>query len=150
MLYVTLHHFQVQVTPTIHAFSRSTFPFVRTTMPVKFEEWPDAQHLIFGNEGKDRRLIFLTAYGRVLLFHKQIPNGSDYDCERGSCSDYHRHLREHDQHECEGHQHIIRRAVMPDWLQHLTDEFGGRMRFIDAYTFHVLKHIVLTKTGEIE
>ena len=38
---------------------------------------------------------------------------------------------------------------MPDWLQYLTDEFGGRMRFSDAYTFHVLKHTVLTKTGEL-
>ena len=39
--------------------------------------------------------------------------------------------------------------TMPDWIQYLTNEYGGRMRFIDAYTFHVMRHIVLTQTGEI-
>ena len=38
---------------------------------------------------------------------------------------------------------------MPDWLQYLTDDFGGRMRFTDTYTFHIVKQMVLTKTGEL-
>ena len=37
---------------------------------------------------------------------------------------------------------------MPGWLELFTEQFGGRMQFTDAYTFHVMKHFMLSHTGE--
>ena len=37
---------------------------------------------------------------------------------------------------------------MPDWLEYMTDQFGGTMRFCDAYTFHIARHFMLANTGE--
>ena len=37
---------------------------------------------------------------------------------------------------------------MPDWLEFMTDHFGGTMRFCDAYTFHVTKHFLFDYTGK--
>ena len=35
---------------------------------------------------------------------------------------------------------------MPDWLVYLAEHFG-LLRFIDAYTFHVTKHFMLSNAG---
>ena len=33
-------------------------------------------------------------------------------------------------------------AGIPEWLDHMTDEYGGTMRFIDPYTFNVMRHVL--------
>ena len=36
---------------------------------------------------------------------------------------------------------------MPDWLVYLAEHFG-QLRFIDAYTFHVAKHFLLSNDAK--
>ena len=33
--------------------------------------------------------------------------------------------------------------TMPDWLKYLAEQFGGKLRFTDAYTCHVAKHFLM-------
>ena len=33
--------------------------------------------------------------------------------------------------------------TMPDWLKYLAEQFGGKLRFTDAYTFHLAKHFLM-------
>ena len=37
---------------------------------------------------------------------------------------------------------------MPDWLEYMYDQFGGTLRFCDAYTFHIARHYMLAYIGE--
>ena len=37
---------------------------------------------------------------------------------------------------------------MPDWLEYLNDQFGGTLRFCDAYTFHVTMRFLLDNMGK--
>ena len=37
---------------------------------------------------------------------------------------------------------------MPDWLVYLAEHFG-QLRFIDAYTFHVAKHFLLSNDAKL-
>ena len=38
---------------------------------------------------------------------------------------------------------------MPDWLVYLAEHFG-LLRFIDAYTFHVAKHFLLSNDDQLQ
>ena len=33
-------------------------------------------------------------------------------------------------------------AAIPEWIDHMTNEYGGTMRFIDSYTFNVMRHVL--------
>ena len=123
-------------------------------MPVKFEECPEAKHLIFVKEGEDRRLIFLIqgdcTMEECFCFISKYPMEVISKANEGLVPITTDIFENEMDMNVKGISTSYEGQAMPEWLQHLTNEFGGRMRFIDAYTFHVFKHIVLTKTGEIE
>ena len=122
-------------------------------MPVKFEEWPDAKYIIFVNKWKDRRVIFIIE-GKCTMeectrFVSKYPMEAITSANEGlvpiTTDIFENAINMNVMGICTSYEG----QRMPDWLQYLTDDFGGRMRFTDAYTFHILKHMVLTKTGEL-
>ena len=122
-------------------------------MPIKFEEWPDAKHLIFVNEWKGRRVIFLIEGNcnmeECFRFISRYPMEVITAANEGLVpitTDFFEHTIRMN---VKGLSTSYEGQRMPDWLQYLTDEFGGKMRFTDAYTFHIMKHLVLSKTGEL-
>ena len=123
-------------------------------MPIKFEEWPNAKHLIFVNEYKDRRVIFFIEGNcnmeECFRFISKYPMETITAANERLIpitTDVFKHTVSM---KVRGLNTSYEGQTIPDWVQHFTNEFGGRMRFIDAYTFHVMSHIWRTHTGELE
>jgi hypothetical protein len=125
-------------------------------MPIKFEEWPDARHLIFVNEwtGKSgRRIIFLIEgncnMAECFCFISKYPVEEITAANQGLIPITTDVFENTVSVRVKGISTSYEGQRMPDWLEYITEEFGGRMRSTDAYTFHIMKHIVLSKTGEL-
>ena len=119
-------------------------------MPIKLDPAaPSDRYLIFVNEMAQRRTITMIT-GQCSI--NECSNFvSNYPMHFVPPDKRHTIPRSKDyfQHEvsvlvkgiCTGQQ-------MPDWLEFMTDHFGGTMRFCDAYTFHVTKHFLFDYTGK--
>ena len=122
-------------------------------MPIKFGQWPDAKHFIFVNERTDRRVIFLIE-GNCDM-DECFRFVSNYPMDEISAANEHLIPISTDvfQHivnvKVKAFNTSVAEQVMPDWLQYFTNEFGGTMRFTDTYTFHIMRHLLLTNTGEL-
>ena len=121
-------------------------------MPIKFEQSADAKYLIFVKEGEDRKLIttiegnctmaecfnFINMYPLEEISQaneRLIPISTDI-------FEYEVKVK------IRGFNAAVAGQKMPEWLEFFSDQFGGTMKFIDGYTFHIMKHVLLTHTGE--
>ena len=123
-------------------------------MPILFNSPPGFKYMIFVNETKDRRVVFFIQ--GICTIEECVSFINKYPMEEINEANDHLVPITTDVFENEVYATVrgIRTSYegqkMPDWLQYLTEKHGGTMRFTDAYTYHIEKHMVLTKTGEAE
>ena len=117
-------------------------------MPLMFENPPDAKYLIYVKEStnEDRRIViliegvckmeecvtFILRYPTNVITaatEHTIPISSD--CFEGEVNV-----------QVRGYTMATAGQVIPKWLEFLTNEYGGTIRFTDAYTFNTMKHML--------
>ena len=123
-------------------------------MPLVFQkEPPDYRYMIFVNESGGRYMVVLKS--GVCTMEECRSYVSAYPADMITPAEQHKIPRKkmHFQHkvttnvDCYNPQRPGQ--SMPDWLVYLAEHFG-LLRFIDAYTFHVTKHFMLSNAGICE
>ena len=121
-------------------------------MPLRFDVPLGFKHMIFVNEFQDRRIVFCiqgvcTVY-ECFAFINRYPTIPIAEADN--------HLIPVTTDIFENEVEVRVRAfstsypgqMLPTWLNYMTDKHGGIMRFTDPYTFHIDKHMMMSKTGE--
>ena len=121
-------------------------------MPLVFQkEPPDYRYMIFVNESGGRYMVMLIS--GVCTMEECRSYVSAYPADMITPAEQHKIPRKnmHFQHnvttnvDCYNPQRPGQ--SMPDWLVYLAEHFG-QLRFIDAYTFHVAKHFLLSNDAK--
>ena len=118
-------------------------------MPLTFNCSPDAKYMIFVKESADagRRIIILIEgpckMEECVIFVMRYP------------TDFITAATEHTipiSSDCFEREVTVQVRCfttategqeMPEWLEYFTNEYGGRMRFIDSYTFNIMRHVLV-------
>ena len=123
------------------------------TMPIKFQkEAANFKYLLFVDVSEGRRTIIMItgicSMEECFTFISKYPTRAITPDKKQAIP----HSNEHFQHEVtvnvRGFNTEKVGQKMPEWLEHLTDQFGGTMRFSDSYTFHIARRFMLAHTGE--
>ena len=121
-------------------------------MPLVFQkEPPDYRYMIFANESGGRYMVMLIS--GVCTMEECLSFVSAYPTDVITPSETHKIPRKnmHFQHtsvttNVDWYNPGLPGQPMPDWLVYLAEHFG-LLRFIDAYTFHVTEHFMLSNAG---
>ena len=121
-------------------------------MPIQFEDQPNDKFVIYVTELTNRVMIFFMAgnFSReeCLRFIAYYPT------EEISIANEHlipittNIFQNVISVKVKGLKMAVSGQELPSWLQYFVNEFGGRLKFTDAYTFYVNRHVLLTKVGD--
>ena len=115
-------------------------------MPLTFQkETQDFRYLFFVNESDGRYMVMLIS--GVCTMTECLSFVSAYPVDMITPNVQHRIPRGdmYFQHEVTIKVKCYNQPgqTMPDWLKYLAEQFGGKLRFTDAYTFHLAKHFLM-------
>ena len=117
-------------------------------MPIRFPtEDQNFKYLIFVEATEGRRTIIMIAgtcsMEECVTFIRKYPAGAVTPDKMQTIPQ----SKEHFEHEMSvkvmGISTEKVSQKMPDWLEYVSDQFGGTLRFCDAYTFYVARHYIL-------
>ena len=122
-------------------------------MPIVFPtEAEDFKYLIFVDANEGRRTIIritgVCTMKECLNYISKYPTGvvtPDKKHTIPKSTEYFEHIVEVD---VKGISAGGASQKMPDWLEYLSEQFGGTLRFCDAYTFHITTHFLLDNMGK--
>ena len=121
-------------------------------MPLVFrKEPPDYRYMMFVNESGGRYVVMLiSGFCTIEECHSYVnaypadPRAEKHRIPRNNMHFQHKVTTKVDCYHPE-----MPGQPMPDWLLYLAEHFG-LLRFIDAYTFQVTKHFMLSNAGICE
>jgi hypothetical protein len=122
------------------------------TMPIKFPtEAQNFKYLIFVDATEGRRtistIVGICSMKECFTFISKYPSGAVTPDKKQTIPQ----SKEYFEHEVSvkvmGISTVKASQKMPDWLEYMSDQFGGTLRFCDAYTFHVARHYMLANMG---
>ena len=117
-------------------------------MPLKFDCSPDIKHMIFVKESADagRRIIILIE--GTCKMEECVTFVMRYPTDFITAATEHTIPISSDCFEQEVNVQVRcfttekEGQKIPEWFEFFTNEYGGRMRFIDAYTFNIMRHML--------
>ena len=122
-------------------------------MPIKFPtEALNFKYLIFVDATEGRRTIITIAgictMKECFAFISKYPSGTITPDKKHTIPQSTEYFEHEVSVEVKGICAEKASQKMPDWLEYMKDQFGGTLRFCDAYTFHVAMHFMLANMGE--
>ena len=113
-------------------------------MPIAFSSPPEARFVIFVKQEEDRRVVILIegffdmdeCVNFVMRYPSEVVTEANAHTVPIASDCFNQDV--HVQVRC--FTMATPGQTIPAWLNYITREYGGRLRFIDAYTFHVERH----------
>ena len=122
-------------------------------MPIKLPtEAHNFKYLFFVDETEGRRTVITIAgigtMTECLNFIGNYPSGAVTPDRKHTIPQSTEYFEHEVKVEAKGFSAVRASQRMPGWLEYIKDQFGGTLRFCDAYTFHVAMHFMQTNMGD--